>query len=284
MNPLSLIPDYPTLVAAFGGAALAAFAFDARMVFSRPKIRSLRRLSELGISSANAGTASAGSLFLTTCALVYMAVACDQTIVALCIAPVVLAIHGWVIKIIIKRRERLLRNQLADLCQHMAGAVRSNLAPAAALEAAIVASPKGIRSLLSRVTDDYHRGTPLAAALQSATVRLKLDALSLFTTAVGISLEHGSKLDEALLRIANSIRTQQALEDKLQALTASGRASILTMAIFPFAFALFFYRLNSAGYDAAFSSSVGQLVAGASLSVIFLGVWWGHRILDRVGR
>jgi len=278
-----LLISPPTLLAAITGVLIASCLLSITprgIVLYKKK---LHRLESLGFDRAI--VVFCLMVFMVGSAAIIMYLAINKTQPVIATALVILAYYsmGWLLAILIQQRERTLRNQLADLGVVMSGAVRANLTPALAFEHAVTESSRPLSKLMSRVMEDYHRGVPLKSTLSAVSTRLDLDAFMLFTTAVGVTLERGGRLDEALDRISESIRDQCRLENKLDALTASGRNALVMLALFPFGFAAFFYHLDPSGYDVIFSTPWGQLVIVTSLAIVFLSVRWGKAILDKVG-
>lgn len=190
---------------------------------------------------------------------------------------------GRGLKMTIKFRERLLRNQISSAAMVMSGASRAGMAPAVALARAAADSSTPLAPQLLRICRDYDRGATLRSAMLARAERLNLDAFTLFTTAITVTLECGGRLEESLDRISESVGDQQRLNDKLDAATSSSRTALTLMAMFPFGFTAFMYQLDAAGFNAISQTLAGQLGICGVLLIIYFALRWGTVILDRVG-
>ncbi|MEM8945557.1 MAG: type II secretion system F family protein [Planctomycetota bacterium] len=278
---LGLAP--PTLLAAFTGGLVAMTLLRIAPRRIRLFTGQLARMTCLGFDPVTVCLGLFTTLVAGVAICAYLAVNQDQPIIAAAFGVVIYMGVSWSLAFMIQRRERTLRNQLADLAAVMSGATRANMSPPAALDHALRESSMPLTGLMTRVVDDYERNIDLPRSLTALGARLDLDALNLFTTAVSVTLDLGGRLEVALERIAESIRDQQRLEDKLEALTANGRNALVLLAMFPFAFAGFFYFIDPTGFDLVLASTYGQIGVGLGLGLVYLSVRWGKAILDRVG-
>lgn len=197
-------------------------------------------------------------------------------------AGLLVVLLGRLLRRLIEQRERRLRNQLCDAASAIAGALAAGTAPALAVEEAAHRTPQPLQRFLAKVTADYRRGMPLAEALQITERGLALDSFSLVSSAVSAALARGGRLTESLSRIADGLHQQQALDDKLAALTASGRKAMATMSVFPMLFAGMFYSLDPYGYDLVLASPTGQALTVLAMATMFISMRWAKAILDAV--
>ena len=273
----------PTLVWAIAAAVLVAALLGIEFRCAPLFRRRYQRLLALGRTPGQLSTltvvAFAGMSGLT----LYIAVAGGQRMIAAAVAGIGAWGFGWLLSLLIERDERRLRNQLAGFSLAMAGALRAGFSAAQAIERASAEIAAPLAPILIRVHEDYQRGATVTDALNVARERLNLDALNLLASAINVTTRSGGRLDEALERISDSIQDQQRLEDKLHALTASGRSAMIVLGVFPFAFAAFFYSLDPSGYQVLLETPLGRTSVGLAVVTVFLSVRWAKAILDAVG-
>jgi len=272
----------PSILVAITTVLLVAFFPNVVCRFPFPFQARIQRLQELGIDRFWTCSIVITLLIASAGMVAWLGIVRGQYVIAAAVVPLVWAALGWGLGECVVRRERLLRNQLAEVAIVMSGAVRAGMTPALSLARSAADAPAPLAAVLQRIVRDYERGVPLRAAMKAAGDRLALDSFTLMVTAINVTLELGGRLDEALDRIADSINNQQRLEDKLSAATASGRSALLLMAVFPFAFSAFSYQLDPGGYEVITASFAGQLGIGCMLLMVYLALRWGKAILDQV--
>jgi Flp pilus assembly protein TadB len=267
-------------------AAIAAMAVGHLLALRVPRIfpfaRRRKRLAQLGFDYQRT-TAWVWTLLLVNIAFTLLwLITSDLTIIVLGAALLQMAALNWGLRWTIQRRERLLRNQLSDAATSIAGVVTAGTSPALAVGYVAARTPVPLQAFLMRVAADYQRGVPLGEALQAVERTLALDSFSVLSSAVCVTLQRGGRLNEALERIATALCQQQALDDKLTALTASGRSAIVTLTVFPVLFIGGFYWMDPYGYNLLLEASFGQALCVATMATVFFALRWAKVILDRV--
>lgn len=188
----------------------------------------------------------------------------------------------WLISEIIRRRENVIRNQLGPACFSLACGIRAGLALPEALERTASESPKPIHHELTEIVHHYRRGVPLRAAIEQVRHRLGLEMFSLVAMALYVTMERGGNVNQALDRIGQAVRETQRLEGRLEALTASSRKGIVTLAIFPIVFLSGFAVVDTQAVLALFTTFAGQLAFCVAAAVTYVSFLWATRILRSV--
>lgn len=186
----------------------------------------------------------------------------------------------WICKLIIARRQQLLRDQMVGGAVALANASRAGLSLAQGIESVSKEAPEPLATELRKVVNEYEHGRPLVSAIRDAKERLDLDSFTLFASAIQVSLERGGRITEALERISNSLQENQRVERQLEAETASGRRVVWILGLFPFLFLAGFYVLHPSGTILVFETLIGQFVLLAVIGLTFVSVWWSNRILS----
>lgn len=246
-----------------------------------PFITLQTRLGQLGYDR-RAVSAWVWTLLLTNAAFATLGcIAFQLDVLVIGLAAFVVVLLRCALSWLIERRERLLRSQVCDAASVVAGALAAGDAPAIAVEDATRRTPQPLQKFLARITADYRRGVPLEEALATTERTLALDSFSLVSSAISVAMRRGGRITEALGRIAESLHQQQALDDKLAAVTASGRNAIATMSVFPVLFAAVFYCLDPYGYEVMLATPLGQAIVVMLIATMYIAIRWAKSILNR---
>ena len=202
----------------------------------------------------------------------------QQIPMAFMVAYLVYMTPRWYLSWLIQKRRIMLRDQLVSAMQLLANATRAGLSLAQGLETVEKQLPDPMSSEIGGIVGSFHQGLPLSVAIGRAKERLQLESFSTFANVIQVSLERGGKVSQALDRISASLEEQQRLERKLESETASGRKTLLIMAIFPFVFVLAFLFLFPEGTMKLFTTMVGQGLLFVVCVLVFICVVWGNKI------
>ena len=200
--------------------------------------------------------------------------------IALAVVMLLLIAPRWILKFIIARRQKLLRDQLVGGTISLANACRAGLSLAQGLETVGSEVPKPLAHELQRIVNEYQHGRSLAEAITSTKERLNLDSFTLFASAICVSLGRGGRITESLERIGQTLQENQRVERKLESETASGRKVVLLLAFFPFVFLAGFYIVHPEGTALVFQSLIGQFVLLVVIGLVVASAWWSNRILS----
>jgi tight adherence protein B len=200
--------------------------------------------------------------------------------IALAVLILLIIAPRWILKFMIARRRRKLRDQLVGGTTSLANACRAGLSLAQGLETVSHEVPQPLARELQRIVNEYQHGRSLAEAITTTKERLKLDSFTLFASALCVSLGRGGRITESLERIGHTLQENQRVERKLESETASGRKVVLLLALFPFVFLGGFYILHPEGTALVFQSLIGQLVLLVVIGLVVASVWWSNRILS----
>jgi len=180
----------------------------------------------------------------------------------------------------IRRREKLLRDQMVVASLGLANAAKAGLSLAQGFETVCSETPLPLKNELRRIVFDYHCGRPLRDAIEEVRRRLDLDCFSLFAIAVQVALHRGGRVNAALERISESLYETQRLERKLDADTSSGRQMVLILSLFPLGFLAIFAVVAPHSVALLFQTIVGQVVLAVVIVITYLGIRWAHRIMS----
>ncbi len=98
--------------------------------------------------------------------------------------------------------------------------------------------------------------------------------------AVQTSLKRGGRVNEALLRISNSLREHQRIERKMEADTSAGRREVLMLSLFPAVFGLLLYIMAPDSTSQLITTLPGQFVLLVVASLVYVGAKWALKLMD----
>ena len=213
------------------------------------------------------------------CTFLVLLIPLQQIPMSFMVAYLIFIAPRWYLSGMIRKRQIQLRDQLVSAVQLLANTSRAGLSLAQGLEAVSLQIPAPLSLEFGRIVGEFHRGLPLATALEHTRDRLNLESFSIFSAVIQTSLERGGKTTVALEKIADSLEELQRLERRMESETASGRRVLMILAIFPILFVLAFLYLFPEGTMKLFTTIAGQVLVVIVAILIFVCVIWGQRIM-----
>jgi tight adherence protein B len=266
-----------------GCAAFAiAFAIDGLgMVLATLLLgRLARRMKELRLVTPRLALIAQIWAIGGTLLVLVMGVGFERWLVAAVLSACFVWLPRWIGRILVQRRERLLRDQLASACFTIACGVRAGLSLPAAVQRVATEATFPLAREFECIDRAYMHGQPLRDAIEEVRRRIGIESFALLAMGIGTAMERGGPLDETLERISHSIHEAQRLERKLDTETASGRRTILVLAIFPAIFLAGFYVLDPSNVRLLFTTFPGQIAFSVAFTLTVVAVRWAVRILD----
>ncbi|MBI1324073.1 hypothetical protein GC170_12930 [bacterium] len=192
--------------------------------------------------------------------------------VALPVAFVVWHSPMWIATVIIKKRKRLMRDQMIPLCVSLANSARSGLSLPQAMEEALGETRFPLRREVERIVSDYRRGRSIEEAIRDAQQRLKLDHFNVFASVILTCFESGSNYCFALDKMSQALMENQRLERKLESETAAGRSVVHILSAFPSVFLAMFWFLSPDMVTLLLWKPWGQVMIVVAACVNYAGV------------
>ncbi len=181
------------------------------------------------------------------------------------------------------RREAERRtDQVLDLLDALAPALRAGLAPAAALRAVAPPSPDRQPGLLGDLLDAADRAEDLAPVWRAEAVELASTDLGLIAAAWALCERLGSSLAPTVGTVSRVVRQRRAVRQRMEAAVAGPRTSMTVLTALPVVGPILALAVGVSPVDLyASPAGVASLVAG----VVLLGVGrlWGARLIASIG-
>ncbi|GAB1424932.1 type II secretion system F family protein [Thauera terpenica] len=178
-----------------------------------------------------------------------------------------------------KRRVEHIEQQLPDALQMLAGTARAGLSLPAAIRQVSAELAAPLQQELLLVQHEQRLGVSLDDALENLARRVPAQPVKLMVSAMRIANETGGGLAETLERTASTLRSQQAMELKILALTAQGKLQAWVVGLLPVFLLWVLNRMEPAAMSQLWTTQLGWGVLAAVLVMEFIGVLLIRRIV-----
>jgi tight adherence protein B len=183
-----------------------------------------------------------------------------------------------------RRRARTTRfnEQLPDVINLMAGALRTGYAFMQSMELVAREGPDPTKSEFARVVQEVGYGLSPDEALSHLVDRMNSEDLNLLVTAVNVQREVGGNLVEVLEVIATTIRERIKLVGEVGVLTAQQQLSGYIIAALPVGLALLLFIISPTYMLSMFTLThwFGFALVGCSGVMVLTGLFFIRRIVD----
>lgn len=181
-----------------------------------------------------------------------------------------------------KARSRKFNDQLPDMINLMAGALRTGYAFMQALELVSREGPEPSRQEFARVVQEVGIGLSPEEALTHLVDRMQSEDLNLLVTAVNVQREVGGNLVEVLEVIATTIRERIKLIGEVGVLTAQQQLSGYIIAGLPVGLALLLFIISPTYMLGMFTEThwFGFAIVSCSGVMVLAGLLIIRRIVD----
>lgn len=195
------------------------------------------------------------------------------------VAAVGLLAPRMVIQWIRQRRRHRFDQQLPELLQALAGALRAGSGMQRALRHIVMQSAPPLSQEFGLLLREQRMGVSFAQALSHLHQRLPTQSCSLVVSALSIAAQSGGSLAETLEGIAHTLRARHHWMGRIQALTAQGRMQSWIMAGLPGFLLVVLYQLEPDVMSLLWSSASGWMVLGLILVLEGIGIVLIRRIV-----
>jgi tight adherence protein B len=178
-----------------------------------------------------------------------------------------LGLPGWILKMMIKRRQTKFVANLANAIDVVVRGVKTGLPLNECLGIIARESPEPICSEFKEVVDQQRLGVTLGDALDRLVQRMPLPEVKFLAIVISIQQSAGGNLSEALGNLSQVLRDRFSLKLKVKALSAEALASAMVLGSLP-PVVILLIQLSSPGYLVPlFSTATGQMMT-------VFGIFW----------
>jgi len=170
------------------------------------------------------------------------------------------------------QRLRRLDQQLLDVCNLLANALRSGQGFLQGLEAVRRELPPPASEEFGQVVREISLGVDTPTALNHLVTRMRSYDLDLMVTAITVQRQVGGNLAEILDNIAETVRERVRLLGEVRALTGEVRISAWILGALPFVTGLALAVIQPSYITKLFDSTPGLVLTGITAVMMFIGI------------
>ncbi len=170
-----------------------------------------------------------------------------------------------------KRRDKLLA-QMPDALGMIIRTVRVGIPVLEGMRLVGREAPEPTGTEFRQLVEEVSIGVPLDVALRVSAERTGLAEYRFFATAIGLQMQTGGGLSEALENLADVLRRRLALRARGFALTSEARTSALVLMVMPFLIGGATQLLSPGSLDVLFTTSTGNTMLGVGAVSLCIGV------------
>ena len=194
------------------------------------------------------------------------------------------ALIGWLamrlsLSLRIARRRVAFADQLPDVLQLIASALRSGFSLPQALDAVVREDNQPIAGEFSRALGEARLGGDLEDGLEAVASRMESDDLHWTVLAIRIQQGVGGNLAEVLLTIAGTIRERAFLRRHIRALSAEGRLSAYILIALPLLVGTWLFVTDPQYMRPLYTTHIGEIVLVVGSLMLVLGIFWMRKTI-----
>jgi tight adherence protein B len=216
---------------------------------------------------------------LGTLVLTYLLVKIVGPLAGIFALLVPLGVRGW-IRFQLSRQRRVFAEQLPDILQGCASAIRAGHGLTGALAMVCDDAPEPSRAEFQRVVADEQLGVPLDDALRVVQSRMDSRDVQQIALVAQLQRDTGGNMAEVLDRVTDSLRRREELRRMVQSLTAQGRLSRWVVSAIPVALLLIITVLNPDYVEPLYSEPLGNVLLIVAGILIVSGSLIIKKIVD----
>jgi tight adherence protein B len=137
-----------------------------------------------------------------------------------------------------------------------------------------------VRSEFRQIVESQTIGLSIAEATERFADRVPVAEASFFSIVISLQQKAGGNLSEALTNLAGVLRERKKMKAKVRAMSAEAKASAGIIGSLPFLVGLVVWFTNPAYIAVLFNTTVGNIIIGASLLWMAIGVFIMQKMID----
>ena len=204
-----------------------------------------------------------GLLFLV---LLRSLVATSMGVLLVWLAP------GWILVAIQAYRRRLFSQQFVDVLILMANSMRAGFNLNQTLEIVATEMPEPAKTEFGLILRQRNLGASLDMALEDLSARMKSESVTIFVTALLVTLRTGGDLTKVLDKLVKTIRDRERIEDRIRTMTAEGRGQGYVIAAMSFLMLGVRYFMNPESVIRLFNTGWGLALMATGTVLDVLGL------------
>ncbi|MFT3904964.1 MAG: type II secretion system F family protein [Steroidobacteraceae bacterium] len=178
-----------------------------------------------------------------------------------------------------RRRQQRLRAQLPDALDLLAAGLQAGSGLLSALQQLATHQSAPLLDELQLLLRRQRLGVPLEQTIEQLRVRIPGSETDLLVMAIAVSRQLGGNLSLVLTRLAQTLRQKQAIERKIDALTAQGRLQARIVGLLPLVLMWVMLLMEPRAMHKMFETPAGLAVLGVLITLELSGFLLLRRVL-----
>ena len=178
------------------------------------------------------------------------------------------------------KRVRSFVYQLPDALLALSSALRAGSNLTKGLELLATRQPPPLSQEFTIVLAEYRVGRPLAESLADLRKRIDRPELDLMNTAINVARRVGGNLADTLESLAKTLQEKAAIEGKIEALTAMGRAQGWVVGLLPVLVGVALYFQQPDEMSRLFTQWYGWVTLAVVALMMTIAVWVIRKIVN----
>ena len=179
------------------------------------------------------------------------------------------------------RRREAFNSQLPEALATMSNALRAGFSISQAFDSVVDSGEKPMSEEFAILRQQIQIGMSFEDALESLSLRVGSDDLTLVTTSILIARKTGGNVTEIFDRISETIRGRMRIERKIRSLTAQGRLQGAIVSVMPIALGAAMIAIKPKMMMPFIFSATGAVCILVMFGLIGLG-WFFIRKIIRI--
>jgi len=194
------------------------------------------------------------------------------------------ALIGWLtmrlsLSFQIVRRRQAFSDQLPDVLQLVASALKSGFSLPQALDAVVRENAQPVAGEFARALAEARLGADLEDGLEAVANRMDSDDLRWTVTAIRVQQGVGGNLAEVLTTIVGTIRERAFLRRQVRALSAEGRLSAYIIVALPWLIGIWLFISRPQYMRLLYTTHVGEIMLVGAIALMVVGALWMRRVI-----
>lgn len=177
------------------------------------------------------------------------------------------------------RRRKAICEQLPDVVEHIARAVRAGRTVDQAFELVGQTSPQPLGIEFRRCAGQMGMGLSVDATMRSLTRRVPIEEMRILASTFIVQRRAGGNLPTTLERVAHVIRDRLSYHRQFNAATAGSRLSLIILSLAGPAVVTYMLIWRREFIDRFFESPLGILLLITAIVLYLAGFFWAYRLL-----
>lgn len=171
-----------------------------------------------------------------------------------------------------RRARRLARfsAQFPDALDSLARAMKAGYPLSSAMELLTMEQPEPLAAEMRRTRDQWKLGTSWEDSLDALADRIPITEVRMFAAAVKLQNRVGGKLNDVLVRMAETMREGSSLEGEIRSITAHGRMTGAVLTALPVGVCVVMFVVNPDYMASLFQQPIGRTMLMAAFAANIL--------------